>query len=64
MGGRRFRVRIGCAMQLQRVGYGRALQFIQSEQYLGNDDLDAIRYWVAEIVPMSFVICGMCVTVI
>ena len=43
MGGQRCRLRIDRAMQFRRVSYGRALQFIQSEQYLGNEDLDIIR---------------------
>ena len=42
-GGRRCRLRIDRAMQFRRVSYGRALQFIQSEQYLGQDDLDFAR---------------------
>ena len=43
-GGQRCRLRIDRAMQFRRVSYGRAIQFIQSEQYLGNDDVDIIRY--------------------
>ena len=43
-GGQRCRLRIDRAMQFRRVTYGRAIQFIQSEQYLGNDDVDIIRY--------------------
>ena len=43
LGGMRCRLRIDRAMQLRRVSYGRALQFIQSEQYLGDDDVDVIR---------------------
>ena len=39
----RCRLRIDRAMQFRRVSYGRAVQFIQSEQYLGNDDVDIIR---------------------
>ena len=42
LGGLRCRLRIDRAMQLRGVSYGRALQFIQSEQYLGDDDVDAI----------------------
>ena len=42
-GGRTCFLRIDRAMQLRRVSYGRALQFVQSEQYLGNDDVDLIR---------------------
>merc|ERR1711890_175620 len=34
-GGQRCRLRIDKAMQLRGVSYGRALQFIHSEQYLG-----------------------------
>ena len=37
------RLRIDKAMQFRRVTYGRAVQFIQSEQYLDNDDVDIIR---------------------
>ena len=36
LGNMRCRLRIDRAMQLRRVSYGRALQFIQSEQYLGD----------------------------
>ena len=43
-GGQNCRLRIDRAMQFRRVTYGRAIQFIQSEQYLGNDDVDIIRY--------------------
>ena len=42
-GNMRCRLRIDRAMQLRRVSYGRALQFIQSEQYLGDDDVSIIR---------------------
>ena len=42
-GNMRCRLRIDRAMQLRRVSYGRALQFIQSEQYLGDDDVAIIR---------------------
>ena len=41
-GRRRCRLRIDRAMQLRGVSYGRALQFIQSEQYLGDDDVDVV----------------------
>ena len=43
-GGRRCRLRIDRAMQFRRITYGRAIQFIQSEQYLSNDDVDIIRF--------------------
>ena len=43
-GAQRCRLRIDRAMQFRRVSYGRAIQFIQSEQYLGDDDVDIIRY--------------------
>merc|ERR1712020_162850 len=43
LGNMRCRLRIDRAMQLRRVSYGRALQFIQSEQYLGDDDVSLIR---------------------
>ena len=36
-------LRIDKAMQFRRVSYGRAIQFIQSEQYLKADDVDIIR---------------------
>merc|ERR1712018_684583 len=39
-GGQRCRLRIDRSMQMRRVAYGRALQFIQSEQYLGDEDVD------------------------
>ena len=42
-GAQRCRLRIDRAMQFRRVSYGRAIQFIESEQYLGNDDFDIIR---------------------
>ena len=42
-GGQRCRLRIDRGMQLRGVSYGRALQFIHSEQYLGDDDVDLIR---------------------
>ena len=42
-GNMRCRLRIDRAMQLRRVSYGRALQFIQSEQYLGDDDVAIIK---------------------
>ena len=41
--GQNCRLRIDKAMQFRRVTYGRAIQFIQSEQYLGDDDVDIIR---------------------
>ena len=40
----RCRLRIDRAMQLRMVSYGRALQFIQSEQYLGEDDVSIVKY--------------------
>ena len=43
LGNMRCRLRIDRAMQLRRVSYGRALQFIQSEQYLGDEDVNIIR---------------------
>ena len=42
-GRRRCRLRIDKSMQLRMVQYGRALQFIQSEQYLSDEDLELIR---------------------
>ena len=42
-GGRqRCRLRIDKAMQFRRVTYGRAIQFIQSEQYLEDDDIELL----------------------
>ena len=41
-GRQRCRLRIDKAMQFRRVTYGRAIQFIQSEQYLQNEDVDPI----------------------
>ena len=45
LGGISCRLRIDRAMQLRGVSYGRALQFIQSEQYLGDDDVDVFRLY-------------------
>ena len=42
-GGQKCRLRIDRSMQMRNVKYGRALQFIQSEQYLGDEDVDLIR---------------------
>ena len=42
-GRQKCRLRIDKAMQFRRVSYGRAIKFIQSEQYLGDDDVDIIR---------------------
>ena len=39
-GAQRCRLRIDKAMQFRRVSYGRAVQFIQSEQYLKRDEVD------------------------
>ena len=36
-------VRVDRAMELRRVTYGRGLQFIQSEQYLSDEDISIIR---------------------
>ena len=49
-GGQRCRLRIDRAMQFRRVSYGRALQFIHSEQYLGDDDVNLIRYYFKKYV--------------
>ena len=43
----RCRLRIDRAMQLRMVSYGKALQFIQSEQYLGDDDVNILRYFLS-----------------
>ena len=43
-GFQRCRLRIDKAVQFRRVTYDRAIQFIQSEQYLSDEDLDIIRY--------------------
>ena len=48
-GGQRCRLRIDRAMQLRRVSYGRALQFIQSEQYLGDDDVNIVRLLFSKV---------------
>ena len=47
-GGQRCRLRIDRAMQFRGISYGRALQFIHSEQYLGDDDVNLIRYYYAK----------------
>ena len=39
-GRRRCRLRIDKAMQFRRITYGRAIQFIQSEQYLSDEDME------------------------
>ena len=36
-------IRVDRAMELRRVTYGRGLQFIQSEQYLSDEDISIIR---------------------
>ena len=38
--GQNCRLRIDKAMQFRRVTYGRAIQFIQSEQYLSDEDME------------------------
>jgi len=43
-GFQRCRLRIDKAVQFRRVTYYRAIQFIQSEQYLNDEDQDSIRY--------------------
>ena len=43
-GRRGCKLRIDRAMQIRVATYGKASQFIQSEQYLSPDDLDIIRY--------------------
>ena len=43
LGRRACRIRVDRAMELRRVTYGRGLQFIQSEQYLSDEDLSIIR---------------------
>ena len=43
-GRRKCKLRTDRAMQVRQVTYGKANQFIQSEQYLSADDLDIIRY--------------------
>ena len=54
-GKQRCRLRIDRAMQFRRVSYGRAIQFIQSEQYLSNDDVDIVRYkWILKIHLIFF----------
>ena len=49
-GGQRCRLRIDRAMQMRGVSYGRALQFIQSEQYLGDDDVDIVRLLLSKFL--------------
>ena len=41
-GTQRCRLRIDKAMQFRRVTYGRAIQFIQSEQYLEDEDIELV----------------------
>ena len=40
------RLRVDRAMELRSRTYMRALQFIQSEEYLSNDDLDLLKYQI------------------
>ena len=42
---RNCRIRIDRAMELRSETYMRVLRFIQSEEYLSEDDLDIIRYY-------------------
>ena len=44
-GGRTCKLRVDRAMQLRAATYARAQQFVQSEQYLSNDDVDFLRYF-------------------
>ena len=44
-GGRTCKLRVDRAMQLRVATYARAQQFVQSEQYLSNDDVDFLRYF-------------------
>ena len=39
------RIRVDRAMELRSKSYMRILGFIQSEEYLSEDDLDIIRYY-------------------
>ena len=40
------RLRVDRAMELRSRTYMRSLQFIQSEEYLSNDDLDLLKYQI------------------
>ena len=39
------RIRVDRAMELRDVTYMRAIQLIQSEEYLSDDDLEIVRYY-------------------
>ena len=43
LGRRACSIRVDRAMELRSVTYGRSLQFIQSEQYLSDEDISIIR---------------------
>ena len=45
-GARSCKLRIDRAMQLRQTNYARVQQFVQSEQYLSNDDVDILRYFL------------------
>ena len=45
-GPRRCKLRVSRGMQLRKTTYGRVQQFVQSEQYLSNDDVDIIRRYL------------------
>ena len=45
-GPRRCKLRVTRGMQLRKTTYGRVQQFVQSEQYLSNDDVDIIRRYL------------------
>lgn len=45
-GARNCRLRVTRSIELRQRTYGRALQFVQSEQYLSLDDMDLIKYFL------------------
>ena len=42
-GVRRCKLRVDRSMQMRQITYGRAIKFIQSEEYLSDEDLNIIR---------------------
>ena len=44
-GGLSCKLRVDRAMQFRRATYARVQQFVQSEQYLSNDDIDFLIYF-------------------
>ena len=55
-GARNCRLRVTRSIELRQRTYGRALQFVQSEQYLSLDDMDLIKYFLFFKLSCSFLI--------